>query len=67
MLSIKEFKELFDELRAKNVSEFNNQESYLENLQNNMIEYLRMKVQEVSIIFKKFNLEGIIEVIFSLN
>lgn len=65
MLSIKEFKELYEEMRGENIVEETIDMEYLESLQSNMIEYLRMKLQEASIIFKKFNIEGIYEVKYS--
>lgn len=65
MLSQKEFRELYDEMR--DINEKNDKdENYLEKLHHNMVDYIRMKVQEISAIFKKFDLEGILEVDFFL-
>ena len=40
--------------------------NHLEKLQGIMIDYLRMKIQEASMIFKKFDLQGILEVVLYL-
>lgn len=64
MLSLNEFTELYQEIRNKDVNnddDLNNSEK----LQGIMIEFLRMKIQEASMIFKKFDLKGTFEVIIS--
>ena len=65
MLSQKEFRDLYDELRDINETDEKDQ-NYMEKLHHNMIDYIRMKVQEISAIFKKFDFEGILEVNFNL-
>ena len=62
MLSLKEFRDLYEEIRKTDLNLEDNNLNYFEQLQANMIEYLRMKVQEASMIFKKFDAQGVFEV-----
>jgi hypothetical protein len=62
MLSVKEFSQIYEEMRSKDLAGSNVNLANLEQLQTNMIDFLRMKLQEIAIIFKKFDTEGIFEV-----
>jgi hypothetical protein len=66
MLSLKEFTELYQRIRNKEMNSEDVDLNNLEKLQGIMIDYLRMKIQEASMIFKKFDLQGILEVKFCL-
>jgi hypothetical protein len=66
MLSLKEFTELYQEIRNKEMKSEDVDLNHLEKLQGIMIDYLRMKIQEASMIFKKFDLQGILEVVLYL-
>jgi len=66
MLSLKEFTELYQEIRNKEMNSEDVDLNNLEKLQGIMIDYLRMKIQEASMIFKKFDLQGISEVTLCL-
>jgi len=66
MLSLKEFTELYKEIRNKEMKSEDVDLNHLEKLQGIMIDYLRMKIQEASMIFKKFDLQGILEVVLYL-
>jgi hypothetical protein len=67
MLSLKEFTELYQEIRNKEMNSEDVDLNNLEKLQGIMIDYLRMKIQEASMIFKKFDLQGILEVTLCLS
>jgi hypothetical protein len=62
MLSLKEFTDLYTEIRKKEMRSEDEDINNLEKLQSIMIDYLRIKIQEASMIFKKFDLQGILEV-----
>ena len=64
MISVKEFVALYEEMRGKDLREENIDQANVEHLQANMIDFLRLKVTEASLIFKKFDLDGIFEVYF---
>jgi hypothetical protein len=66
MLSLKEFTELYQEIRNKEMKIEDVDLNHLEKLQGIMIDYLRIKIQEASMIFKKFDLQGILEVVLYL-
>lgn len=62
MLSVKEFSHLYETMRNTDPCGDQADLTHVEQLQTNMIDYLRVKFQETSVIFKKFDTQGIYDV-----